>query len=428
MSETARPRRAPETERLLERFVRYARIHTTSSEDSPTTPSTSCQLELARMLRDELAALGLTARLDEHGYVYGLLPGNLPASDPAAGKVPAIGFIAHMDTSQDAPGENVRPLVHRDYDGGDLVLSGDPTQVLRPADSPALARHRGDDIVTSDGTTLLGADDKAGVAEIVEALARIIADPHCLHGPIAVAFTPDEEIGRGADAFDVEGFGARIAYTLDGETLGRIDNETFNAHSATFHLKGYNVHPGTAKGRMINTLYAAAELIGRLPEDMRPETTEGREGYLHPRLIEGHVDRCTIHLLVRDFDASGSAEKIALLEKIRDEVRALFPRVEIALEVKERYLNMRPKLDERPRVTEIALEACRRAGITPRMEVIRGGTDGARLCYMGILTPNIFTGGDNYHSVREWVSLQSMEKAVQVILQVVQLWREEAAR
>jgi len=299
--------------------------------------------------------------------------------------------------------------------------------VPRPEENPALARHIGDDIITSDGTTLLGADDKAGVAEILEALERIAGDPGCFHGPICVAFTPDEEVGRGADHFDVEGFGARVAYTLDGETLGRIDNETFNAHSAEFRLQGYNVHPGTAKGRMINTLYAAAEILRRLPEDMRPETTEGRQGYLHPRGIAGGVDRCAIQLLVRDFDLRGSAEKIRLLERVRDDVGALFPRVEIALEVRERYLNMRPRLDENPRVTEIALEACRRAGVEPRLEVIRGGTDGARLCTMGILTPNVFTGGENYHSVREWASLQAMEKAVQVILQIVQLWLAEGA-
>jgi tripeptide aminopeptidase len=424
---TANTVRAPETERLLERFVRYAKIHTTSEEDVPTIPSTARQFDLARVLERELASLGLETRLDAHGYVYGFLPGNLPAGHPASGRAPAIGFVALMDTSPDAPGENVKPVVHRAYAGGDIVLPGDPRQVIRPADTPALALHAGDDIVTSDGTTLLGADDKAGIAEIMEACERIVRDPGILHGPLCVAFTPDEEVGRGADAFDVAGFRARIAYTLDGETLGRVQNETFNAHDAIFTLTGYNVHPGTAKGRMVNTLYAAAELLRRVPADMRPETTAGREGYLHPHVIDGCVGRCTLRLLVRDFDLEGSAEKIRLLERIRDEVRAQFPRVEIELTVRERYLNMRPKLDENPRVVEVAFEACRRAGVEPHLEVIRGGTDGARLCYMGILTPNIFTGGENYHSVREWVSLQAMEKAVQVVIEIARRWAAEPA-
>ncbi|MBD3237825.1 MAG: peptidase T [Candidatus Eisenbacteria bacterium] len=413
------------TDRLLERFVRYCKIHTTSDEDSPTTPSTRWQIDLAKLLRAELDEMGLTARLDEHGYVYAILPENLPDDHPAKGKVPAIGFIAHMDTSPDAPGKDVEPQVHRNYQGGEITLPGDPPQVLSPQDTPQLKDHIGDDIITSDGTTLLGADDKAGVAEIMEAVERMIGDPSILHGPICIGFTPDEEVGRGADQFDVDGFGARIAYTMDGGELGKIEKETFNAHSATFKLKGYNVHPGQAKDKMVNTLYAAAEIIRRLPEDARPETTEGRQGYLHPRLINGSVDACTIHLLVRDFDIDASAKKILLLERIVDEVRARFPKTEIELEVKERYLNMGPKVDENPRIVEIALEAARRAGIEPKPSVIRGGTDGARLSYMGILTPNIFTGGVNYHSVREWVPLQAMEKATQVIVEIAKLWVEE---
>lgn len=413
------------TDRLLERFVRYCKIYTTSDEESPTTPSTPRQFDLAKLLLAELAGMGLAARLDEHGYVYAVLPENLPDDNPAKGKVPAIGFIAHMDTSPDAPGENVRPQVHRNYQGSEIVLPGDPSQVISPADTPELQNHIGDDIITSDGTTLLGADDKAGVAEIMEALERMIADPSLLHGPICIGFTPDEEIGRGADKFDVAGFGAQIAYTMDGGEQGKIEKETFNAHSATFKLKGYNVHPGQAKDKMVNTLYAAAEIIRRLPEDARPETTELRQGYLHPRLINGTVDECTIHMLVRDFDIGESTKKILLLEQITDEVRKLFPKTEIALKVKERYLNMGAKVDENPRIVEIAMEAAKRAGVEPQLSLIRGGTDGARLSYMGILTPNIFTGGVNYHSVREWVPLQAMEKATQVIIQVAGLWVEE---
>jgi len=414
------------TERLLERFVRYARVHTTSDENSLSFPSTACQLDLARMLLAELKALGVEARLDAHGYVYALLPENLPAGHPARGKVPAVGFIAHMDTSQDAPGKNVKPQVHRAYDGGDIVLSGNPPQVILAAENPGLVRCAGHDIVTSDGTTLLGADDKSGVAAIMEAVERWRADRSIPHGAIAIAFTPDEEVGRGVDRFDVPGFGARIAYTLDGEELGKIEKETFNAHAATFRLQGYNIHPGTAKDRMVNTLYAAAEIIRRVPAEMRPETTEKRQGYVHPRGIEGAVDACTIHLLIRDFDMSGSQAKIALLERIRDEVATLFPKTKIALEVKESYLNMGPKVDEDPRILEIAMEATRRAGVEPHLDVIRGGTDGARLSYLGILTPNVFTGGANYHSVREWVSLQAMEKATQVIHEIAKLWVERA--
>lgn len=414
------------TERLLERFLRYVRIHTTSDENSPTTPSTERQRDLARVLATELEGMGLTARMDEHSYVYAVLPSNLPSDHPAAGKTPAIGFIAHMDTSPDAPGGNVKPIIHRGYDGGEIALPGDPTQVLRPSEIPQLLDQVGKDLITSDGTTLLGADNKAGVAGIMEAVQRLIENPDVPHGPICIAFTPDEEIGRGADRFDVEGFGAGIAYTLDGDLLGKIETETFNAHSAVFRITGYVVHPGTAKGKMKNALYAAAEILNRIPEDMRPETTEKREGFLHPRLIEGSVDSCTLHLLVRDHDIEKSKEKIRLLEKIRDEAMAARPGVRIDLEVKESYLNMGPKLAGDPRIVEVAQEACRRLGIEPKLDVIRGGTDGARLSYMGVLTPNIFTGGFNYHSVREWASLQDMESAVQVVLQIAQLWVERS--
>lgn len=425
---TATAGRNPKTERLLERFLNYVKVHTTSCEDSPTVPSTERQLDLARMLADELTAMGLPARVDEFGYVYATLAANLPAGHPARGKVPAVGFIAHMDTSPDSPGLNVSPQVIRNYDGGDIALPGDPTQIIRPSELPELASQVGKDLITSDGTTLLGADDKAGVAEIVEAVQRLLEDPAILHGDIQIGFTPDEEIGRGADKFDVPGFGARIAYTLDGDVLGKIEKETFNAHAATYKLTGYNVHPGSAKDKMINTLYAAAEIIRRLPEDMRPETTSGREGYLHPHTIEGTVDTCRLKLLVRDHDIAKSHQKIRLLERIRDEVRAAFPKVGIELVVKESYLNMGPKLDEDPRVVRVALDACRAVGVEPFLDVIRGGTDGARLSYQGILTPNVFTGGFNYHSVREWASLQDMEKATQVVMKIAELWVAESTK
>ncbi len=414
------------TERLLERFMRYARIHTTSDENSETFPSTSRQLDLARVLESELKSLGLSPHLDANGYVYAEIPSNLPPEHPARTRVPAIGFIAHMDTSPDAPGRGVKPIVHRKYAGGDIVLPGDPEQVIRVADSPELAEHIGHDIVTSDGTTLLGADDKAGIAEIMEAAERIVGDSSFLHGPIWIAFTPDEEVGRGVDRFDLKAFPARIAYTLDGETRGLIEKETFNAHAATFRLEGYNVHPGTAKDLMVNTLYAASEIIRRIPEHMRPETTAERQPYLHPRAIEGGVDACTIHLLVRAFAMSESQELIRLLERIRGEVQAIFPKTKIRLEVKESYLNMGPKIDEDPRIMEIAMEASRRIGVEPKTHAIRGGTDGARLSYMGVPTPNLFTGGANYHSVREWASLNVMEEAVRLIREIAELWVERS--
>lgn len=417
---------ADQTERLLARFLRYAKVHTTSDEASTTCPSTARQLDLMKILKAELEAVGLTARLDEHGYLYATLPENLPADHPKKGRVPGVGLIAHVDTSPDAPGEHVKPQVIRNYDGSDITLPGDAGQVLRPSELPYLQTQIGKDVITTDGTTLLGADDKAGVAEIMEAVERFTEDPDRLHGPIHIAFTPDEEIGRGANKFDVSGFGANIAYTLDGDVLGKIEKETFNAHAGIFRIKGYNVHPGSAKDKMVNALYAAAELLRRIPADMRPETTEGREGYLHPRKIEGSVDECTIHLLIRDHDIAKSKEKIALLEKMRAEVAALLPKTKIDLEVKESYLNMGPKVDEDPRIMRIAMDACRAVDVEPFEEVIRGGTDGARLSYMGIPTPNVFTGGNNYHSVREWASLQDMEKATQVAMMIAELWVAEA--
>ncbi len=410
------------TERLLQRFLSYVKIDTTSDENSDTTPSTDCQFDLARKLTAELEGLGLKTRLDKWGYVYAVLPENLPGDHPAKGKVPAIGFIAHMDTSPDAPGANVKPHLIRNYDGSDIVLSADPTQVLKPGEISYLGKQIGKDLIVTDGTTLLGADDKAGIAEIIEALQRWQEDPSILHGDICVGFTPDEEVGRGADKFDVDGFGAAIAYTLDGSELGDIETETFNAHGAVFKLKGYIVHPGTAKNKMVNTLYAAAEILKRIPADMRPETTEKREGFLHPRLINGSVDECTIHLLVRDFDIEGSKAKIKLLEEIRNEVGALMPKMEISLEITERYLNMGPKINDDPRIIEAAKDACTNLGVTPNIGLIRGGTDGARLSYMGILTPNIFTGGCNYHSVREWASLNDMEMATRLVMEIASEW------
>jgi tripeptide aminopeptidase len=414
-------------ETVLDRFLRYVRIDTQSAEGVDDFPSTRKQFDLLELLRDELTELGLEGvELDKHGYVTATLPANLPPGHPASESVPAVAFLAHVDTSPDVSGRDVKPQVHENYQGGDITLPGDPEQVIREAENPPLKTAVGCDIVTSDGTTLLGADDKAGVAEIMTALDRFLSDPDILHGPIKIAFTPDEEVGRGVDFFDVENFGADFAYTLDGSVLGEIEDETFNASGAVFKVQGINVHPGYAKGKMVNAVRVAADIVSRLPIDMSPETTEKREGYLHPHGIGGGTDQADVKVLIRDFDLEGMEEKARRLEIIRNEAAAAWPGAKIDLEIKESYRNMRLKLDEDPRVVEYAMEAIRRAGLTPHKELIRGGTDGARLCYMGLLTPNIFAGGVNFHSKLEFVPVQWMEAAVETIVQLAGVWLEKS--
>lgn len=413
---------------LLQRFLRYVQVDTQSDENSTSFPSTEKQKDLARMLVEELKALGLAdAAMDPFGYVYATLPGNIPQGHPAHGKVPTIGLIAHMDTYFGTPGGGVKPQVIENYAGGDITLPGDPNQVIRYAENPNLARCLGHTIVTSDGTTLLGADDKAGIAEIMTALAWMQRHPEFLHGTVRVAFTPDEEIGHGPEHFDVEHFGARYAYTLDGSDLGEIEDETFCADSAFVTIEGHDVHPGYAKGKMTNAVRVAAAIIERLPQEFLPETTENRQPYLHPYDIRGDVGKVEVKFLVRAFTEEELQQQEATLQRIVQEVQALFPQAKVTVNVKESYRNMAYAIRKDPQVLEVALEAVRRMGLEPVRKAIRGGTDGARLSFMGLLTPNIWAGGQNFHSVQEWVSLEWMAKATECTLNILALWVERAS-
>ena len=409
----------------LERFLRYVTIDTRSDERSATVPSTPGQLVLLRQLVAELSDMGIEdAQMDQHGYVTATIPATV--SNAA---IPTIGFIAHVDTSPEMPGADVRPIVHRAYDGRDLVLPDDPAAVLRLADDPALATQFGHDIVTASGLTLLGADDKAGVAEIMEAAAHLMAHPEIPHGPVRVGFTPDEEIGRGADHFDVARFGAVCAYTLDGGSRGELEFESFSADAVTVTFNGFNTHPGYAKGRMVNAIKLAADFIARLPKgELSPEFTDGYEGYVHPYQMEASVDRTRVKVLVRDFVTSGLADKEALIERLAREVASADDRATVGLAVEQQYRNMREVLDHHPQVLAHAREAIRRAGIEPIEKPIRGGTDGSRLSFMGLPTPNLFAGEHNFHSRLEWVSAQDMDKAVEVVVHLCQVWAEPHRR
>jgi tripeptide aminopeptidase len=402
---------------VLDRFLRYVRVDTQSDIDSETYPSTAKQLDLGRMLAEELRAAGLEdVELTERGYVFATLPGS---------HGPTVGLIAHMDTSADESGTDVKPQLVKNYDGSDLVLPGDPRKVLRPADNPILAGRVGHDIVTTDGTTLLGADDKAGVAEIMGAVAYLAAHPELEHAPIRVAFTVDEEVGRGVDHFDIEAFGADFAYTLDGSELGRIDDENFSAADVRIRIEGHSVHPGTAKDKLVNAIKLAARIVDRLPRgDRSPETTDGREGFVHPVRISGIVAEAEVRFIVRDFDSRKLEEHVQLLRDLADEVAAEEPRAQVTVSVEESYRNMKEFLERDPRVTEAADEASRRAGIEPWREPIRGGTDGTMLSARGLLTPNIFTGGHQYHSVLEWASVQEMAASAATIVELAKLWAE----
>jgi tripeptide aminopeptidase len=407
--------------RPLDRFLRYVAIDTRSSEQSSSSPSTPGQLELQRLLVAELKAMGLSdAALDDNGYVMA----TVPATSTKAG-VPVIGFIAHVDTSPEMSGTNVKPIVHRAYDGRDLLFPDDPSLALRIVDYPELSAQMGHDIVTASGTTLLGADDKAGVAEIVAAAEHLMQHPEIPHGPIRIAFTPDEEIGRGADRFDVERFGAACAYTLDGGARGELEVESFSADAITVTFHGFNTHPGYAKGRMVNAVRIAGEFIAALPADrLSPETTDGYEGYVHPYVIDAAVDRTSVRLLVRDFRTEGLKEKERLVEDLARAIVGRHPGARLDVTVVESYRNMREVLDRHPDVVGRAKEAIRLAGLEVRMKPIRGGTDGSRLSFMGLPTPNLFAGEHNFHSRLEWVSAQDMEKAVEVIVNLARLWHD----
>jgi tripeptide aminopeptidase len=420
-----RRRCALDAERLLQRFVRYVRIDTQSSASSTTYPSTAGQKELLLLLVDELKEAGLDdACMDEHGYVMATLESNIPSGHPAHGHVPTIGLLAHVDTYHEVPGANVKPQIHRTYDGGDLLLAGDPAVVLSPSEEPALASCRGMTIVTSDGTTLLGADDKAGVAEILEVMWRLKEDPSRLHGTVRVGFTPDEEVGRGTDHFDVEAFGADFAYTLDGSGVGSIEDETFCADTAHVTVRGVDVHPGYAKGVMVNALRTIADIVAGLPRDRAPEATEGRQGYLHPTGIAGNVSEARCEVLVRDFSEEGLRELEKVLDGVAASAQRANPLSRVEIDIRQSYRNMRYAISARPDVVESAEEAIRRAGLEPRRGYVRGGTDGARLSFKGLPTPNLFDGSMAFHSKKEWIPLEWMEKAVQTVLHLLDVWVE----
>ncbi len=407
----------------VERFLKYVTFDTQSDENSTTYPSTEKQFVLLRHLVDELNALGLEdVEMDEHGYVTATIPATTKKSD-----VPVIAFFAHVDTSPEMSGAGVKPIVHENYQGQDLVLPDDPEQVIRLADNPPLKEQMGNDIITASGTTLLGADNKAGVAEIMGFAEYLLAHPEIAHGKIRIAFTPDEEVGRGTEHFDVEKFGAKCAYTMDGGTLGEIEMETFSADAMVITFQGFNTHPGYAKDKLVNAIKIAADFIGRLPKDtLSPETTEGMEGYVHPYVLEGGVDTTTIKFLIRDFRTPELKKKEKLLEKLARETVADYPKAAVEVEVQESYRNMREVLDRHPDVVENAKEAIRRVGLEVRTQPIRGGTDGSKLCFMGLPTPNIFSGEHNFHSRLEYVSTYDMHKAVETMVELCKVWEEKA--
>ena len=422
------------THTVTERFLRYVVIDTQSDPTSPTCPSTEKQKNLGRLLAAELQAMGITdAHLDEHGYVYATIPANTDK------QVPVICFCSHMDTSPDCTGANVKPQLVKNYQGGDIVLLPDIAEiagmqggrveapVIRAADHPALADQIGHDIITTDGTTLLGADNKAGLAEIMDAAQFLIVNPHIKHGTIKILFTPDEEIGRGVDKVDLKKLGAAFAYTMDGESAGHIEDETFSADGATITIEGVSTHPGFAKGKMEHAIKIAAAIVERLPKDTcSPETTEGKEGFLHPIGISGALEKATIGFIVRDFTDEGLKEKEALLESIVKDVMKYYPRSTYRMEVQPQYRNMKQVIDHHPEIVDYAIEAIRRAGLTPVRGSIRGGTDGSRLSFMGLPCPNIFAGEHAFHSRLEWISRQDMEKAVQTIVHLAMIWEERA--
>lgn len=407
----------------VERFLEYVKIDTQSSEESDTYPSTPGQLDLLRKLREECLSMGLEdVEMDRHGYVFA----TVPATSEKQG-VPVIGFIAHVDTSPEMSGRDVKAIFHRDYDGSDIVLPDDPAAVITAAGSPALADQLGNDIITASGTTLLGADNKAGVAEIMAAAEYLLAHPEIPHGKVRIGFTPDEEVGTGTRFFDVDRFGASCAYTMDGETLGELQVETFSADSMTVTFHGFNTHPGFAKGKMVNAIKVAANFIDSLPSgELSPETTEGYEGFVHPYSIDAGVEKTTVKFIVRDFAEAGLVEKEKFLETMARRAVLEYPGSSVDTIVEESYRNMKDVLDHYPEVRDSAIEAIRRAGLDPRVEPIRGGTDGSKLSFMGLPTPNIFAGEHNFHSRYEWISTYDMHKAVEVIIELCKVWEERA--
>ena len=403
-------------EKILDRFLRYVAVDTQSCEESESQPSSAKQLTLLAMLRDELCALGVEATLDEYGYVMGRIPAN------TAKPVPKLGFIAHVDTSPDASGADIKPQIIEDYDGGDIALKGVPGLYLRPSEFPEMLAHKGKTLITTDGTTLLGADDKAGVAEIMNAVQYIMAHPEFKHGEIRIGFTPDEEIGRGVVKFDVKKFDADYAYTMDGGDLGELEFENFNAAAATIRIQGRNVHPGYAKGKMKNAMRIAIELNGLLPVEQKPEYTEGYEGFFHLIGFNGTVEEATISYIIRDHDMDLYEHKKAVMQECVDFINRKYGEGTAVATIRHQYYNMRKEVEPHYHVVEKAVKAMEMEGIKPKIQPIRGGTDGANLSFMGLPCPNIFAGGLNFHGKMEFVPLESMEAASKVILNIISLY------
>lgn len=401
---------------LVERFLRYVSVDTQSNEDSQTQPSTMKQLNLLSMLRDELLAMGVEATLDEYGYVMARIPSNVDAH------VPAVGFISHVDTSPDASGADIKPQIIHDYDGSAIALKGVDGLYLDPKDFPELLRHKGEDLITTDGTTLLGADDKAGVAEIMNAVEYIMTHPEFKHGPICIGFTPDEEIGRGVAKFDVARFGADYAYTMDGGEVGELEFENFNAAAATVTIQGRNVHPGYAKGKMKNAILIGMELNSLLPVEQRPEYTSDYEGFFHIISYKGTVENCTFSYILREHDLDKHEAQKEVLRRCVDFINAKYGEGTASVEIRHQYYNMRKQVEPHYHIVEKAIKAMEMEGIKPKVQPIRGGTDGANLSFMGLPCPNIFAGGLNFHGKFEWVSIQSMEKASKVVLNIISLF------
>lgn len=412
------------SESAMDRFLRYVKIDTQSAEDAGKTPSTEKQLVLARLLETELKALGVqNVRISGEGIVYGMVPGNLADNN----SVPTIGFIAHMDTSPAVSGANVNAIIHKNYQGGDIVLPNDKSQVITVEKNPALKGLIGDDIITADGTTLLGSDDKSGIAEIMTMIDIFRNNPQIKRGNVAVAFTPDEEVGGPMDKFDIKGWGAKFAYTVDGGELGEISNETWSARTATVTFRGMSTHPGYAKDILVNSAYAAGDFLSLFPKNNvpRPETTEGRIGFVHPYNASLDIETSTVKILLRDFETSGIEKQEAMLREMIADTQKRFPKVKIEMDVAVGYLNMKEVLKNHPELTDYAIEAAKRAGITAKMKPIRGGTDGARLTFRGLPTPNLFTGGHNFHGKLEWNSRRGLEKSTESLVNLVQIWAEK---
>lgn len=406
---------------IIERFTKYVKVNTQSDPNSNTCPSTPGQLELGKMLVKELKAIGMEdVTMDENGYVMATLPANTDKD------VPTIGFLAHMDTATEFTGENVNPQIVEKYDGGDIILNESLNIVLSPKDFPELANYKGHTLITTDGTTLLGADNKAGIAEIMTAMAYLIQHPEIKHGKVRVAFTPDEEIGRGPHKFDVAKFGAKFAYTVDGGPLGELEYESFNAAEAKITIKGKNVHPGTAKGKMINSMKIAMEFHGQLPANEAPEHTEGYEGFYHLLSFQGNVEETMLHYIIRDFDRQQFEARKAKMQEIAAKLQEKYGKERIMIEIKDQYYNMKEKIEPVREVVDIAYEAMKNLNIEPKISPIRGGTDGSQLSYMGLPTPNIFTGGENFHGRYEYISVDNMIKATNVIIEIIKLFEQKA--